>query len=63
MSETKRRVFTVINLRTGETTGETYASIKNVIRYGLQKNFYEPGQYDICDPTCTGDRVRAYKQA
>ena len=47
---------------------EWYANVKNVIRYGLAKPGYRPGQYDIYEwpeGTFSGNRhdpVRAYKR-
>lgn len=39
--------YLVVRLADGETTFEHYASVSNVIRYGLRKAQYDPGQYDI----------------
>lgn len=63
----KRPVFVVMNCVTLKCTTESYSNIKNVIRFGLAKDTYEAGQYDIypTDPE-TGEIVgkgqRAYKR-
>jgi hypothetical protein len=63
----RRPVFVVVNLATGQRTNECYANIKNVIRFGLAKDFYDAGQYDIYNTDhCArpiGEPVRAYKRA
>lgn len=59
--------WAVVNLTTGETTIEHYASPENVIRYGLSKSKYDAGQYDIYladseDYRRRNNGVRAYKR-
>jgi Arc/MetJ-type ribon-helix-helix transcriptional regulator len=54
--------FLVVNLRTLVSETENYATAKNVIRYGLRKDKYDAGQYDIHNKS-TGEITRAYKKA
>ena len=49
---------------------EYYATVQNVIRYGLRKPYYPPGQYDIyrwppetfSGDCMRGEGTRAYKR-
>jgi hypothetical protein len=58
--------YLVVNLSTEETSFEHYAKPENVIRYGLRKDKYPAGQYDIHAWPERGSisaPVRAYKRA
>lgn len=64
---TGERWWAVVNLDSGKQREERYTSAENVIRYGLVKDTYKPGQYDIYpadrDGIRMGEPVRAYKRA
>ena len=62
----KRVSWVVVDLATGYYSKERYASVASVIRYGLAKERYGSGQYDIYAADEYGNRVgsphRAYKR-
>jgi hypothetical protein len=67
MARGLRTRWSVVNLATGEEFSEFYMSPENVIKFGLIKPRYEPGQYDIYpadrDGIRLGEPIRAYKRA